>query len=378
MKYNHLTQKRSAVTRLIVAHVVWVDRYQGDTATVRNVGHRFEQADHIDENSGEVFNFSPIDGRCIGYVPRFTQHTTKAPKRFKTMNIDRLGASPLDNFLNGVTVVWTATPGQGKQRVIVGWYENATANRIATTGLDPSRPDESFYFSAPADHCFLIPAELRDFEIQHARKASDGDGPGNDAFYYPGERVKKEIIQYLKIAPSQVISKTQSNNIEQSNARRAGSFNKGPRQPDTQMRLAVEEAAMKAVTHALRAGDWSVEDVSALNMGWDISAAKQQGTRHLRVEVKGLSGSVATIQLTPNEYAKLRNDIEDAEQDRYVIAIVTNALSEDPTLQAFSCAEGVWLPFDIEKGHHKKEALCSLTVTTVESAICSVVEKRPR
>ena len=60
------------------------------------------------------------------------------------------------------------------------------------------------------------------------------------------------------------------------------------------------------------------------NLGWDLEAAS--GKTILRVEVKGLSGSAFSVELTPNEFKAF------AEQaDAYRLAVVTNAL-ESPEL----------------------------------------------
>ncbi len=358
---------------LVVAHVVWVDAYQGDAETVKNVGHRFEQATHPDNESGEIFNFSPISGRCNGYVPRFTPKKKDGPRRFKKMNIDRIGASSGEPSLDGVTVIWTATPGPGKQRVVVGWYEDATAYRIPQEGLDPARPNSEFYFSAPSDRCYLIPAELRDFEILHSRKSPDGDGPGNDALYYPGPRVTGLLDRYLRRAPAQIVGKPQPQKPARPREPSRRPPTKGPRQPDIEMRLAVEKAAMDEVKRALTSGKWAQTDVSAKYTGWDITVTRK-GSRSLRVEVKGLSSSIAMVELTPNEYEKLGSDVEDGEQDRYVVAIVTDALDpESMRIQCFSIKGGRWLPFDIERGVYVTGSAFHLEVTPVIAARCSVV-----
>lgn len=354
--------------RLVVAHVVWMDAYQGDAGTVKNVGHRFKQAAHLDEESGEIFNFSPISGRCNGYVPRFTP-----TGEFKKMNIDRIGASSRDESLDGVTVIWTATPGPGEQRVVVGWYEDATAYRIPKEGLDPARPTSKFYFSAPSDRCYLIPAELRDRKILLSKKSPDRDGPGNDALYYPKKRVSGLLKRYIASAPAQIVGKPQDQKPTKPHEPGTRPSTQGPRQPDIEIRLAAEKAAMEAVKRALDSGNWEHTDVSAKYTGWDITA-NRKGSRSLRVEVKGLSGSLATVELTPNEYEKLGYDVEHKKQDRYVIAIVTDALDlERIALQCFSLRDGKWLPFAIERGVHLTGNAFCLRVTEIKAARCSVV-----
>ena len=83
---------------------------------------------------------------------------------------------------------------------------------------------------------------------------------------------------------------------------------------------------MDAVKQAL-AKNWICEDVSAKCDGWDITATQRGGTQRLLIEVKGLSGSTAVVELTPNEYAKLRQHGPGRRDIRYIVAIMTEALS---------------------------------------------------
>lgn len=101
-----------------------------------------------------------------------------------------------------------------------------------------------------------------------------------------------------------------------------------PRQPDTQLRHAVEDAAMKVVRKFYEEQHYYVDDVSANRCGWDLEATKDQCT--LKIEVKGLSGTTAVTELTPNEYQHIKE-----EDSSYRLCIVTNALHRTPTIQEF-------------------------------------------
>ncbi len=81
---------------------------------------------------------------------------------------------------------------------------------------------------------------------------------------------------------------------------------------------------------------YELEDVSKANLGWDLEATA--GTLTLRIEVKGLSGKVASIELTPNEYKAFQKTTLD-----YRLCIVTNALTT-PTLAVctFNPVNGAW------------------------------------
>lgn len=69
-------------------------------------------------------------------------------------------------------------------------------------------------------------------------------------------------------------------------------------------------------------------DVSAKARGWDIEARDSKG--QLLIEVKGLSGPNVNVELTPNEYDKMR-----ILRDRYVLFVVTSALTQRPMARTF-------------------------------------------
>lgn len=106
-----------------------------------------------------------------------------------------------------------------------------------------------------------------------------------------------------------------------------------PIQPDHSLRIRVEQAAtLTTRAHYERLG-YSVCSVEKDNAGWDLEARKDQSL--LRLEVKGLSQDAVTVELTPNEYAKMQNH-----KDSYRICVVTNALSANPRLAVFSYSVG--------------------------------------
>jgi hypothetical protein len=105
------------------------------------------------------------------------------------------------------------------------------------------------------------------------------------------------------------------------------------RQPNIELRQAVEVAAQTAVEELYREQGYSVEDVSHLNRGWDVEAT--QGLLTLRVEVKGRSGETVDAELTPNEYRRMA-----ANDPTFRLCVVTDAL--DPT--ALRVHEFAWVP----------------------------------
>jgi hypothetical protein len=103
-------------------------------------------------------------------------------------------------------------------------------------------------------------------------------------------------------------------------------------------RLAVETAAMEATEEYFKGDGFTVKDRTKDNCGWDLDAKK--GKSKLKVEVKGLSGNGAIVEVTPNEYEAMGGDHADP---NYRICIVANALSKKPKLRVFEEANGEWV-----------------------------------
>lgn len=71
------------------------------------------------------------------------------------------------------------------------------------------------------------------------------------------------------------------------------------------------------------------------NLGWDLEATGHG--EKLLLEVKGLSGSAATVELTPNEFSMMVKH-----KKRYVLCIVTDALAHRSQLRRFRFEAGEW------------------------------------
>lgn len=109
-----------------------------------------------------------------------------------------------------------------------------------------------------------------------------------------------------------------------------GNRNKRPlqRQTDPFKKQQVEIAAVEATIKHFETLDYIVISKEKDNVGWDLEATNNSET--LLIEVKGLSGSITSIELTPNEY---KNSID--KKANYKLSIVTNALT-NPKLEIFS------------------------------------------
>lgn len=165
---------------LLLAHVVWMDRYAGDFDTIVPSAFNWKSANHRQEDSNEQFNFLPEGGVCRGYAARHYRDV-EGDYQYKRVNLRRLGGSNSDTSVQPVTVIWTAMQPEMRRRVVVGWYRGARVFREAQP-----RPKERgrFYFEAPESKCRLLRPESRVFEIPLARDLPSGKGgPGHDAIY---------------------------------------------------------------------------------------------------------------------------------------------------------------------------------------------------
>ncbi|WP_332665542.1 protein NO VEIN domain-containing protein [Aeromicrobium sp.] len=88
---------------------------------------------------------------------------------------------------------------------------------------------------------------------------------------------------------------------------------------DPESNREVELVAMSFISGQYAVDGWIVEDVSALNCGWDITATKGPRLRHIKV--KGLSGPTAKVLFTGNELRAAGHDLN------WSLVVVTNALT---------------------------------------------------
>lgn len=155
----------------IFCEIAWMRYYNGVTEDdkPRNGG-KF-----IAENGegGEVFNFSPYNHKCYGYVMHYgdEMHIERFDKKLKN-------STKVEN----VTVVWVASDGTGCY--IVGWYENAEMYRY-WQGVYIGGEAYDYNFLAHEKDCYLIPENKRTFKIPRAPKAGKGRGMGQSQVWYP-------------------------------------------------------------------------------------------------------------------------------------------------------------------------------------------------
>jgi hypothetical protein len=307
-------------TPLVFFRVARMDRYQGvaggDTMTGGGA--------YVEEHGfgHEMFNFLPFQGSVYGYVQPPGRKDRWDEAR---INLTRLGAAASDVSVSGILAVWIATASTGGT-FIVGWYRSATIYRDHQSAPEGSNRlhgeiNCGYYASAASENAVCLPRDERVFSVP---RGEGGIGQAN--IWYADDReqhaqIRDDVLNYInnRRLPVPPID----NHL-------------APRQLDPLLRQRVEEAAVCATEEYFSGLRYQVDSVEADNIGWDLNAVL--GPRHLRLEVKGLSGPQLVIDLTPNEYGAMQRY-----RDSYRLCVVTNALTE-PCLIIFAYSEesGAW------------------------------------
>jgi hypothetical protein len=296
---------------IVFLRTAWMANYQGVTNEDLPKGAGSYVTQNVD--GGEVYNFLPVKGNYYGFA---------RIQSGRNLRLERLGASKDANEIKNVTVVLFAKNPDWGGEFIVGFYKNATLHRNTVPLPKGMRGTHPFYmFKTTIANARLIKEESRVFELPK-------DGPGQtNAWYaeeYTDKNFLKEVIKYL------------DNPDEYATKRKGRKRNHAAWQPDAEKRKTVELSAMDLTADYFINSGWDVEDVSSKNLGWDMEASK--GNSRLLLEVKGLSGDNLTVELTPNEYAKSKNN------SMYRICIVNNALdSKKKILRVFHYKQSRWI-----------------------------------
>lgn len=284
--------------RLLVLRVGYMERYDGpDTITS---GGAYIAANGV---GGEVFNFKPSRGKCYGYA--MSRHLAGLNLRF----IDDSRTWREGDELSGVDVVFIARRPSGGQ-VVIGWYRNATvfhkqyrARRGSIPGMNETV--RRFLCMADAEDVRLLPEDQRDFEVPYAPAGFKGF-PGQSNVWYPGHHTDQPGVAAFIGRLTKYIDNTPGIALPDDEApERKGGGRKGrANAPDHAHNAMVEEAAVNAVWARYEAEGYKLRTVETECVGWDLEATK--GRQTLRLEVKGTAGTAIYFELTPNEYARLR------------------------------------------------------------------------
>ena len=179
--------------RVVFCEVAWMKYYDGVSEDDKPMNGGKYIAEN--ESGGEVYNFSPYNHMCYGYVMHYGEelHIERYGKNYKT-------ADEIQNM----TVVWVAS--DGKSSKIVGWYENATMYRFWHSYCDiVCFGDEvyDFNFVAHEKDCYLIDEKDRSFVVPRASIAGKGRGMGQSQVWYAdSEYAQNEfipaVVEYLE------------------------------------------------------------------------------------------------------------------------------------------------------------------------------------
>lgn len=297
---------------VIFCNVGWMERYHGLMDGDQIVG----GGSYVKEEGRghEICNFAPNRNVLYGYVqPPGAQ-----------IDIERIGESADDESISGVTVIWTAKRPTGGTAV-VGWYKNATVFREyqkfpKPPAIQKQNGIDGYWIKASSDQANLLPVDERTLEIP--RQVKGGMGQAN--------------VWYANKPESASIVKRVLDLVGGKRAKPVAVKSRKGKQ-DQERKAQIEKSAIRLCCEHFEGLGYTVESVEKDNLGWDLEATS--GKTLLRVEVKGLSGSVFSVELTPNEFKAF------AEQaDAYRLAVVTNAL-ESPELFIcrYSKEQDIWV-----------------------------------
>ncbi len=189
--------------RMVFFNVAWMREYKGNWCIDVPVN----GGSFIKENGwgGEVYNFQPYNDMMYGYVePGVIEKN--GPQR--QINISRLVERPsrvrTSPYIPRVLVIWVATSINGRQPLVVGWYEDATLYRSAqippkeSMRMLPNHDNPGEYFtSAREQDCVRIPPDERTQQIP-----GKGKGFGRSNIWYAqtdvGEITKDKVLRFVR------------------------------------------------------------------------------------------------------------------------------------------------------------------------------------
>lgn len=315
---------------IVFLNVTWMERYEGRSGKDEKMS---GGGSYVDEHGygHELFNFKKIDGKVYGYVqPRGAN------------NLKHLGASEHDELIEGVLAVFTARHKDGGTYV-VGWYKDATFYKHYQEESIPERYYRGsyigYYVVANANNAILLSKDERiAFPVPRGK---GGMGQSNVWYATAPESItfKSDLLAKIKAYEEKQTIKEQLIMA---------------RQLDPELKKKVETIAITEVRTEYEERGFEVTSVEKENLGWDLEARHKTTT--LKIEVKGLSGSIVSVQLTSNEFEKMKTHY-----DTYRLAIVTDCLTK-PIVRIFS--------YSAEAGEWRSEEDESLLIEEIISARC--------
>ena len=299
--------------KILFANIGWMKRYRGHSNSDRIKG----GGSYNPDDKHEAFNFQDVNGHCYGYVQ---------PTKWSEIKIERIDSSCLksDDYLDDVLVVWTATNPIEGGTYIVGWYKHARVYR--TFQYDTKLKERNGYdynIEALSSDCTLLMEKERTMQVPRATNALKKGFMGQSNIWYADSANEKvanfrlSVIHYIDNYVKPERRKTKPN-------------------IDVDAKVAVDKAAVSAVTSYYKGLGYKIHSVESENKGWDLEAYK--GKAILRIEVKGLAGSQISVRLSKNEYSKMK----ETDNGCYRLCVVTEAL-KSPEIWTFANDNGIWV-----------------------------------
>lgn len=307
--------------QILFCNIGWMERYKGITDTDKIIG----GGRYVKDNSegGEIYNFLNRNGYCYGYVQPVNSSRNITGG---TINIEKLGAPKGANSISNVDVIMTATSPTEGGTYVIRWYKNATIYRDkqyfdisqGSFGLDTQGNQYGYRFYAPYTEATLLPRDQRTLKIPRATgKSPVKGGMGQSNVWYAQDLKDEDFFKKVRDLIGSDRSKFSRKNIHS--------------KPNIEKNKLVETVAIALTTAHYESYGYVVDSKEKDNRGWDLEASTENII--LKIEVKGLSGKIVNIELTPNEYKAF---IAVENQFLYRLSVVTECLTESPKLHIFS------------------------------------------
>lgn len=144
---------------------------------------------------GEECNFVAADD---GYIYGHFETIKKTLDR--DVRIERLGSSKNDDFVDGVTVVWTAPKRGHDPRTVVGWFKNARVYRQRQhfngdypTGQHGNDEIDSYRVRARIEDVVLLKPAQRTMDLQRGKGWS-----GQASWWYADDTSDKDARRFVR------------------------------------------------------------------------------------------------------------------------------------------------------------------------------------
>ncbi len=177
----------------LFCNIAWMEKYAGrDKSDPPLGGGGFPRKEGY---CGEECNFVAADD---GYV--YGHFETIKGTIDRRVQIERLGAGKLDDFVDGVTVVWTAPKHGHDPRTVVGWFKNARVYRHRQHFNDeyPSAQHEtdeidSYRVRARVEDTVILKPKQRTMDLQRGLGWS-----GQASWWYADDTTDTDARQFVR------------------------------------------------------------------------------------------------------------------------------------------------------------------------------------